>query len=82
MIPAFMVEEISSAEISSMLPIEPVAVVLIISTVEIVAAPGGIIVIRVAREIPVGDTELGFYAYLGVGGIRYQTCGYDHGENK
>jgi len=81
-IPAFMVEELSSAEISSMLPIEPVAVVFVISTVEVVAAPGRVIVIRVTREIPFGNTELTFYTYLGVGGICYQASGYDHGENK
>ena len=77
--PAVTIEHAPSAEIPSMLAVEPVAVVFVISTVLIVATPGGIGVIRVTREISFGDAELGFYAYLGISGVCYQAAGYDHG---
>jgi hypothetical protein len=81
-VPAIVIEHIPSAEIPSMLTVEPVAVVFVISTVAVVATPGGVSVIGVAGEGAFGDAELGFYTYLGISGICYQAAGYDQGEDK
>ena len=77
-----LVVKLPSAEITSVLSMEPVTVVFVIPTILIMAAPGGISVIGVAGEIPFEYAKLRFDMDLGIGGVSDQAAGYDQGGDE
>ena len=83
-IPLFpgVVVEFPSAEITSVVSMEPVTVVFVIPTILIMTAPGGIGVVGVAGEVPFEYAKLRFYTDLGISGVRYQASGYDQGGDE
>ena len=83
-IPLFpgVVVEFPSAEITSVLSMEPVTVVFVVPAILIMAAPGGIGVIGVAGEVPFEYAKLRFYTDLGISGVCYQASGYDQGGDE